>query len=237
MSVASVVSRVAAAGMTPSLVPARLLRVMLTGIVERALNRRWFDQPVLKATRDRLNGKTLRIDIAELDAPLVLVFGERQLDIMGQWDEVADCTITTRFAVLMQLGDRQQLSPLMRSGELLVDGDIQVIQLVATLWDLSEWDAAEFLAPYVGDIVAEGVMQRGRRHWRWLQSTLQHKQQHVAENLTEEWRLLPNALEVAWFNDEVNAVVQRVDALSARIEARIEKIASSGKGKAGVVKS
>jgi ubiquinone biosynthesis protein UbiJ len=38
-----------------------------------------------------------------------------------------------------------------------VQGDLQVVQNTVALCDLAEFDPAELLAPYTGDIVAEGV--------------------------------------------------------------------------------
>ena len=56
-----------------------------------------------------------------------------------------------------KLRNRQQLTALIRSGDLEVQGDLQVVQNMVSLCDLAEFDPAELLAPYTGDIVAEGV--------------------------------------------------------------------------------
>jgi ubiquinone biosynthesis protein UbiJ len=40
--------------------------------------------PALKPARQRLNGKVLRIVLKEFSTPLVLVFSERQLDVLGR---------------------------------------------------------------------------------------------------------------------------------------------------------
>jgi ubiquinone biosynthesis protein UbiJ len=92
----------------------------------------------------------------EFSTPLVLVFSERQLDVLGAWEGEADCTVITRMSVLPKLRDRQQLTALIRSGELEVQGDMQVVQNFVALCDLAEFDPAELLAPYTGDIAAEG---------------------------------------------------------------------------------
>jgi ubiquinone biosynthesis protein UbiJ len=60
-------------------------------------------------------------------------------------------------SVLPKLRNRQQLTALIRSGDLEVQGDIQVVQNFVALCDLAEFDPAELLAPYTGDIVAEGI--------------------------------------------------------------------------------
>ncbi len=88
----------------------------------------------------------------------------------------------------------------MRSGELTVEGDIQVVQQLVGL-DLAS-DPAEWLAPYIGDIAACGITQALERRLL-LKAGFMRRQQDMAEALTEEWRLAPGPLEVVWFNEEV----------------------------------
>lgn len=195
-----------------------LLTPLLTGVLETSLNSLLFRDRSMKAARQRLVGKVLRIELQELSSPLVLLFSEQRVDVLGQSEDSADCTVQTRVPVLLKLRDRQQLSPLMRSGELIVEGDIQVVQQLVGLLDLAEWDPAEWLAPYVGDIAAQGVSQIVGKGLGLLKSGLQSQQRYVAETLTEEWRMAPGPLEVVWFNEEVDATVRSVDALIARLD-------------------
>ncbi|HBE9081236.1 ubiquinone biosynthesis protein UbiJ [Serratia fonticola] len=195
-----------------------LLTPLLTGVLETSLNSLLFRDRSMKAARQRLAGKVLRIELQELSSPLVLLFSEQRVDVLGQSEDSADCTVQTRVPVLLKLRDRQQLSPLMRSGELIVEGDIQVVQQLVGLLDLAEWDPAEWLAPYVGDIAAQGVSQIVGKGLGLLKSGLQSQQRYVAETLTEEWRMAPCPLEVVWFNEEVDATVRSVDALIARLD-------------------
>jgi ubiquinone biosynthesis protein UbiJ len=195
-----------------------LLTPLLTGVLETSLNSLLFRDRSMKVARQRLAGKVLRIELQELSSPLILLFSEQRVDVLGQSEDSADCTVQTRVPVLLKLRDRQQLSPLMRSGELIVEGDIQVVQQLVGLLDLAEWDPAEWLAPYVGDIAAQGVSQIVGKGLGLLKSGLQSQQRYVAETLTEEWRMAPGPLEVVWFNEEVDATVRSVDALIARLD-------------------
>ena len=177
----------------------------------------WRDQ-ALKPARQRLLGKVLRVELQELSAPVVLVFSERQVDVLGAWEGEADCTVITRLSVLPQLRNRQQLTALIRSGDLEVLGDLQVVQNTVTLCDLAEFDPAELLAPYTGDIVAEGFSKVLRGGTRFLLQGAQRQQRYVAEAITEEWRLAPGPLELAWFVEETAAVERALAALEKRLE-------------------
>ncbi|WP_181952452.1 ubiquinone biosynthesis protein UbiJ [Yersinia canariae] len=194
-----------------------LLSPLITAAIETSLNSVLFRDKSLKAARLRLTGKVLRIELREMNFPLLLVFSERQVDVLSQWDGDADCIVKTDITVLVKLRDRQQLSPLMRSGELIVEGNIQVVQQLVTLLDLAELEPAEWLAPYIGDVAAETIGQVVHKSSRFLSKQLQQQQLYLAEAITEEWKMAPAPLEVVWFNEEVDAAARATEALSARL--------------------
>lgn len=191
---------------------------VITAALEGGLNAALYRHRALKPARQRLIGKVLRLEVQHLPGPLVLVFSEQQLDVLGQWEGEADCRVTTQLATLPKLRDRQQLTALIRSGELEVHGDIQVVQNLVSLLDLAEFDLAEVLSPWTGDIVAEGISRVVLAGGRFLQRGAERQQRYLAEALTEEWRMAPGPLEVAWFAGEVDALESAVQALVTRLE-------------------
>ena len=191
---------------------------LVTAVLETVLNTFLWRDRALKPARQRLLGKVLRVELQELSEPVVLVFSERQVDVLGAWEGEADCTVRTRLSVLPQLRNRQQLTALIRSGDLEVQGDLQVVQNTVTLCDLAEFDPAELLAPYTGDVVAEGFSKVFRGGARFLLRGAQRQQRYVAEAITEEWRLAPGPLELAWFAEETTAVERALAALEKRLE-------------------
>ncbi|NTX71810.1 ubiquinone biosynthesis protein UbiJ [Lelliottia amnigena] len=194
------------------------IKPLVTAGIENVLNTFLYRSPALKTARQRLNGKVLRIVLKEFSRPLVLIFSERQLDVLGEWEGEADCSVITHMSVLPKLRDRQQLTALIRSGELEVEGDLQVVQNFVALADLAEFDPAELLAPYIGDIAAESISKVLRGGSSFLRKGLQRQQRYVAEVITEEWRMAPGTLELAWFAEETSAVERAVDALTKRLE-------------------
>lgn len=194
------------------------LKPLVTGSIETAINTLLWREKALKPARQRLIGKVLRIELKEFSSPLVLVFSERQVDVLGAWEGEADCTVITRVSVLPRLRNRQQLTALIRNNDLEVQGDLQVVQNLVSLADLAEFDPAELLAPYTGDIAAEGVSKLLRGGAKFVQHGLARQQRYVAETLTEEWRLAPGALEIAWFAEEAMAVERELAALTKRLE-------------------
>lgn len=191
---------------------------MVAAGIERALNTFLYRESALVSARQRLYGKVLRVVLQEFSSPFVLVFSEQQIDVLSEWEGEADCSVITQLRVLPKLRDRQQLTALIRSGELEVQGDIQVVQNLVALADLAEFDPAEVLAPWTGDIAAEGISKFLRGGARLLRHGVQRQQRYVAEVLTEEWRVAPGALEVAWFAEETAAVESATEALAQRLD-------------------
>ncbi|MBW9433098.1 ubiquinone biosynthesis protein UbiJ [Atlantibacter hermannii] len=191
---------------------------MITAGIEGALNAFLYRDRALKSARQRLQGKVLRVALREFSTPLILIFSERQVDVLGQWEGETDCSVTTRLSVLPELRNRQQLTALIRRGDLEVEGDIQVVQNFASLMDLAEFDPAELLAPYIGDIAAEGLSKVFRSGARMVKKSIGRNQRYLAEAVTEEWRMAPGSLEVAWFAEETDALARSLDALISRLD-------------------
>lgn len=201
-----------------------LLNPLLTGAIETVLNRILYRDRALNSARQRLTGKVLGVFVNEINSPLYLVFSESRLDVLGAWEDNTDCSVTTRLSVLPELRDRQQLTALIRSGDLNVEGDIQVVQQFIGLLDLAEWDPAELLAPYTGDIVAEGMSQFLRKSAGFIATGCKRQQQYIGQAMTEEWRVAPGALEAAWFNEEVDAVNRQMESLDKRLSQLEDKV-------------
>ncbi|MBK0004120.1 SCP2 domain-containing protein [Erwinia sp. S38] len=199
------------------------LTPLLTASLETALNQILYRDRGLKAARQRLSGRSLAIELAELKQSVTFIFSDRQVDVIGDWADKPDCTVKTRLATLPKLRDRQQLTALIRSGELEVEGDLQLVQQFSALMDLAELDPAEYLAPWIGDIAAQGISQFARRGFQAVRRDVQRKQSYLAQTLTEEWRVAPGALELAWFAEEVDALSASFEALEARLRKREAK--------------
>ncbi|MDR0218878.1 MAG: SCP2 domain-containing protein [Enterobacteriaceae bacterium] len=204
---------------------------VLTAFLETTLNHLLYHEKhhekyretVLKSARMRLIGKTLSIELKEMDTPLVLVFNEKQLDVVIQWPDSADCSMKTTLSALLKLRDRQHLSSLINSGEIIIEGDIQVIQQWSALLDMLEWDLAHYLSPYVGDIAAESASRVIKNSIKFACSTITKQKTYLAESLTEEWKIAPGALELAYFSEEVSAVANELSDMEKRLAALEEK--------------
>lgn len=99
----------------------------------------------------------LALSINEFPRSIYLVFSEQQVDVLSQWDDETDCLIKTKLRTLIKLRDRQKMSALINRGDITIDGDMQVVQNWSALLDMAQWEPAQYLAPYIGDLAAQSL--------------------------------------------------------------------------------
>lgn len=202
-----------------------MLTPLMTAVVETALNRVLYQEQSLQEARLRLVRKVLAISLAEMNHTLYLLFNDSRVDVLGHFEGDVDCVVSTRLAVLPKLlRDRQQLTGLIRSGELNVEGDIQVVQQFTALLALTEWDIAEFIAPYTGDFVAYGVGKLAHKSAAAFTQLFARQRDHLAQRVTEEWRLAPTSQEVIAFKADVREIDCQQEILAQRLLALEEKL-------------
>ncbi len=190
--------------------------LLLAGL-NKVLNHILYRDRALKAARQRLAGRSLALNFEGVATPIILLFSEQHLNVVSNPVAQADCTVSLKISTVKKILERQQLTRLIRSGELDVEGDLQVIQHFSALIELAELDPAEYLAPWVGDIVANGLGKAAKTIGYALMRDLHLKQRYFSEAVTEEWRLAPGELKVTWFEDEVNALANRITELEQRL--------------------
>ncbi len=145
------------------------------------LNTFLYRSPALKTARSRLLGKVLRVEVKGFSTSLILVFSEHQVDVLGEWAGDADCTVIAYASVLPKLRDRQQLTALIRSGELEVQGDIQVVRKLRCAGKSGRVRPCGTAGPYTGDIAAEGISKAMRGGAKFLHHGIKRQQRYVAE--------------------------------------------------------
>jgi ubiquinone biosynthesis protein UbiJ len=68
------------------------------------------------------------------------------------------------------------------------------------------------------------VVQGAKNVGSLLTSQFNKHQNHLAQVLTEEWRVAPAPLEIAYFCDQVDDVKSQAARLEAKLAALLEKI-------------
>lgn len=204
-------------------IAAKVLYPLLTASMETALNHVLYQENVLKPARNRLAGKVLALSINEFPHTFYLVFSEQQVDILTQWNDKADCTIKTKLLTLIKLTDRQKMSELINRGDITIEGDMQIVQHWSALLDMAEWQPAQYLAPYIGDLAAQGISVVAGKGLQLFSSVFCQQKTYLRDTLIEEWKTAPSTLEVTHFYDEIEQIAQKIADLEKRFNTLEKK--------------
>lgn len=190
---------------------------LVCGLLETGVNKLHQLDSSAKQKRKALDGTIVGVSLKEINKPLYFVISNQQIDLLSCYEGQPDCFIRLNFLALIELQDNHQLTNLIKSGQLEVDGDIKIVQQFAELLTEMDIDWEEHLASKVGDILAHKIVYHAKQCKKVLakQANKAHKQ--LAEIITEELKLAPGPLEVAYFCDQVSDIEKQVAALEKQL--------------------
>ncbi len=169
--------------------------------------------------RKALNGTIIGVSFKEFDKAIYFVISNQQIDLLGKFEGQVDCFIRLNFMALMELQDSHQLTNLIKNGQLEVDGDIKVVQQFAQLLTEMEIDWEEHLSRKMGDLLAHKLVFHVKQGKKQFINQNNKAQKQLAEIITEELKLAPGSLEVAYFCDQVSDVEKQLVLLEKRMSA------------------
>lgn len=204
-----------------------ILSTLLSALSEKVGNY------LLQRTPDRekwlrpLNGKVLALGLKQQPPLTFILFAKDQIDLVSQYAGEVDCRVSADFALLQRLvvGDipqKQELSDLINQQQIILEGDLAILQHFMALLTAIEKDPAELLSPYLGDVIAHttvNFLQQGRS---LLQQKLQQSHQFWGERLSEEWQVVAPKLALIDFADQVAELGQQLSRLEQKI-AQLEQ--------------
>ncbi|EKZ9057260.1 TPA: SCP2 domain-containing protein [Vibrio vulnificus] len=192
---------------------------LMTAVIETSLNVLVKDNPDLEKRLLRLKGQVIQVHLQEVNKTLTFIFSQ-QIDVLANYEGQPDCYLSLKLAVLPDLKEQANITKLIKQDKLLLEGDIQLAQKFAQLISDAKPDVEEWVSRVTGDVVAHSLAQGVKNVGGFVGRQAKKQQHHLAQVITEEWRLAPGPLEVAYFCDQVD------DAKSdlARLEARLQKL-------------
>lgn len=198
------------------------LNNLVCGLVETTVNKLHQLDSSAKQKRKSLDGTVIGVSLKELNKPLYFVISQQQIDILSCYEAQADCFIRLNFMTLIELQDNHQLTHLIKSGQLEVDGDIKTVQKFAQLLTEMDIDWEEHLSTKVGDLLAHKIVYIAKKSTKTLSKLSNKAQKQLAEIITEELKLAPGPLQVAHFCDQVSEIEEQVATLEKKLERRLK---------------
>ncbi|ELL0597653.1 TPA: hypothetical protein I7147_08550 [Vibrio vulnificus] len=195
---------------------------LITAVIETSLNVLVKDNPDLEKRLLRLKGQVIQVHLQELNKTLTFIFSQ-QIDVLANYEGQPDCYLSLKLAVLPELREQANITKLIKQDKLILEGDIQLAQKFAQLITDAKPDIEEWVSRVTGDVVAHSLAQGVKNVGGFVGRQAKKQQHHLAQVITEEWRLAPGPLEVAYFCDQVDEVKSELARLEARLQKLLEK--------------
>ncbi len=188
---------------------------LLCGVLEKSINTVLSLDPDSCTRLRPLQQKMIAVTLAEVPFPLVFAVSD-VVTLMSHNHEV-DCRISTSIPDLMTLQNNGQITAMIQSGALQLEGDIQCAQHFAAVFQQLNIDWEEQLSSVLGDVTAHNAMQ----FITSLKTRASHNVSALAQAskdaLINEKHVVAPTQAIAQFCDDVATIRSDV----ARLEARL----------------
>lgn len=185
----------------------------LEGLLNWAIRK----DPEAFAQLDGAHGKVICIDLMGLGQQLYLIPNPSGIQLLGDFEGEADCTIRGTPWSLARMGGDQSGSDQLFTGDVEISGDTHLAQNFSHFMSALEIDWEEQLSKLTGDVIAHEVGNLVRGLSEWGRDQLTTSRLNLQEYLTEELRLLPSRCEVEEFLSDVDVLRDDLGRLEARI--------------------
>ncbi|ERB63612.1 SCP2 domain-containing protein [Vibrio coralliilyticus] len=192
---------------------------LVTAAIESTLNTLINDDPELGRRLARLKGQVIQVHLKELNKTLTFVFSQ-QIDVLANYEGQPDCYLSLNLSVLPELREQSNITKLIKQDKVILEGDIQLAQKFSQLMTDCKPDIEEWLSRVTGDVVAHSLVQGVSNLGQFVKTKADKHQNHLAQVITEEWKLAPAPLEIAHFCDQVDDVRSQ----AARVEAKLNQL-------------
>jgi ubiquinone biosynthesis protein UbiJ len=166
---------------------------------------------------DALAGASLCIKLDELPWPLLMHFSE-EIDLVISDDEVqADCTLALSLTLLPALQDNSQISGLIQSGKLDIQGDLEIARRAGMMFNQLDIDWEEHLSGYLGDVATYQLMRSVQSITQNLRNGGERLRQLISEGALEEKHIAAPKVAINHFVNKVNQLSADSDRFDARL--------------------
>lgn len=197
---------------------------LVCGLLETAINTLQQLDSSAQQRRKMLDGTIIGVTVKEFNNTLYFVISTEQIDILADYQGEADCLIRLNLSALPALQNNHQLTALIKSEQLEVEGDIQLVQQFAQLLTAMDIDWEEFLSSKIGSLLAHKFCYHLKQGRQDIARRLTKSQAHTAQLISEELKIVPSPLQVAYFCEQVGELEKQCAQLETRIAQRFNRI-------------
>lgn len=194
-----------------------LIQQALLSIAEPMLNHALQYDIDASSKLSKLNNKSLSVELTDLSVHVTAKVFDNKVFVSSQ-PEPADCIITTTIDGLKKLSDAAQITAMIRSGQLDLEGDLQVAQRFSTLFMDNNIDWQEWLSEYLGDAMTFKLSQAIKKQKAYMVRKKRDLDYTAQSALIDELRVTPDRLELNSFSADVDKLNAQTERLSSEIQ-------------------
>lgn len=169
-----------------------------------------------------LAGKVIEVEVRGLAAPFFIAFTTDGLRVVAEHAAGAHASIRgAPLAMLRSAATKDRKS--LFSGDVVIEGDAELVQRVQALLAGIDIDWEEQLSRFLGDVASHQIGNFGRMLQARLTGVGRSLSKDVAEYVTEERRVLPSRFEVERYLRQVDFLRADMDRTEQRVE-RLRKL-------------
>ncbi|VFP78935.1 Ubiquinone biosynthesis protein UbiJ [Candidatus Erwinia haradaeae] len=173
-------------------------------------------QKAPQAIQNNLRNKTISIDLFEIMKPITLLFNEKEIFIFTDWTDITNCKIKIHYTALLNIHNYKNLIRLIQDGNLEIEGDIKVIHNIFSLMYSIPKNQKKYIFLWFCNLIKKIINHLNGQLSHEIWHAIEYKKRYLFEVFMEEWKLIPNPLELVWFIKEINTLTYSLDALHKR---------------------
>ena len=195
---------------------------LVCGVIDTTINQLLTRDASATQRMAPLVNKAFKLTLKEYQQPLFFFFSAQRVEIFNKYEGELDVELTLGLSALAKLQDNGAITQLIKSEQLIIVGDIKLLQQFAELLTDLDIDWPDQLAPYTGDVLAYHSANLITKTASKLKSVATATHRQCGEYLIEELALAPSQLEFIHLSDQIDDVAQQV----AQLESRIAQLRS-----------
>lgn len=166
-----------------------------------------------------LAGKAIKLNIKELKQPLYFFFANKHIEIFSEYEGPLEVEVSLTLSLLPQLQKSAKITELIKSEQLVIDGDIKLLQQFAELLTNLDIDWPELLSTFTGDVLAHRISSTTSVVISSMKSRSQRTKEQLGQYLNQEIKLLVGQLEFVHFSDQISDLTTQLSQLEQRIQS------------------
>lgn len=195
-----------------------MIKWLVVSTLETALNQYLALDEDVSMFLTPMAGKIIAINILPFNETLYLCPTTEKIQLLEHYADKTDACISGTLSALGLMGLSSTPMRSIFSGEVTIEGDVQVADKFQQLFNRLDIDLEEKLSQFTGDIIAHKIGTLFRSGFNWTEESLHTFKLNSKEFLQEETRDFPAEAEANILYQQINEIRADHDRLSARID-------------------